>query len=1302
MSSPSQVRRGSSLAAGSPTGRRRRATKQDPIQTPAVRLLQIAQEAEVPVDWLLVVDGSVVRADKLVESLISTPMESDEPEDEDEEPEEVYRTVEQIYQILVSLGMDYDQAAVVAITYSADFLDFEADARDQLADMAALITTKVPEMDSPQAVVDYVTARRRDQATTVAYEGTRLQAFLNAGAELEATEDGYEILSTGFRRENVSRGSKATWVDHELVEADLVEIFDKIEATSLCPYVAYFDVRGNPIRKLYTKRDIHLDRIVKPIMALKKSQIHLRLWAGKVGDSRLLTAGTNASDLYADVVIDGITGEVVVSLDLKDKASVLGYKVVIQRFQELLPGMALSGDYVKSVEGRYTIWGMDYNREMWMHFLLTDEVAREYMFVNETQAPAAYRLRHTTHYQDLGDRLFTDKLVFFGDDPKRSRLVTSARNGRLSCRLVPRLAPEDVEITDDKEGDTREAVADTPYMEIMVTDADNDEIVARFQHVLDRLVHRYHAKLDDIRDLYRKIDEKLLTIQGRRDLEGLKPETDFLGVNTPVKTETLTKRERLRMLNPDLFGDEYERLCPSRSMPRVIGDTGEGGRGRTRIDAKILDTGRRDFNISANRQESFYCPSTNDPFMGEVETAHGAAPCCYSRDPAKVDQKTRRTAGTKGRVLATIKIANVDTQGTLPPAIEQLLNGATGEINRRLGIILDDDSMAHAVLRATEKEYRAGNAAKRTEMARQVRLDLTEYLRAGPQVCSQELLGMDMDAVIAGLEAGDALDSRLFYRYFEERFGINLYVFMTPLIDNGRERGTFLIPRSVGRHLRNHRVAPGVALLFNRGSGKAATSRSGWAGGHHELIVTIQGKTPFGLYTIKQSQKIYDSLLAVNGQDLWLRDPAGRLQGYRNPGSLLNLEKVLDKAKAQVVDAHGHAVKSVYTIEEKTLIIETIPTAPDGSPLISESELPEITVGGADLLKIFGKPRSVATDSEGRVIGCWYSALGITDLIEIKCLPTSTPFQLRNPIVRRQILSEVKSNSVQGLVGKYHTVKRDVNMIVELVKWVYDVYRLIDGNGVVFFRDYFMKVSDSQTKAGDMPYYFGEPDEPIVSVHSLLRYLSRSTPIIEHSTYQDEEDGTEVERYQIVIGDQVFFDRIVSMLEDHQKMPATGLHVFAKRHLESKYGNYRDFAQHENTQLVLGKNNFDRRVNVETRGRAPIPIRLMSTDMAFASNPFIYQSGNQYYYVVNLGLSYKPEAWNVYYQWMLSQILVELSSTPVETPPYAMYRIGDTYQLEAYEDHSDGRRNHCRVLSYDTTLGHYAVLLPIGDVIEQV
>jgi len=1197
--------------------------------------------------------------------------------------------------------MNYNEAAALAIAYGSEFLDFETDAAvTQLAVMADLVTARVPEMVTKDEVEDYIGARKRDWDAAVAYEKSRYETFLRVGVALEKTQDGLPVFSTSFRRETIARGSKGTWNEHALVEADLIEIFDSIEATSLCPYVAYFDARGDPIRKLYTKRDLHLDRIVKPIMALKKNQVHLRLWAGMLDDSRLLTARTNGPELFADVVIDGITGEVVVSTDLKDKASVAGYETVIERLLELIPGLSLGENYVKSVQGRYTIWGMDYNREMWQHFLLTDEVAREYLFINETYAPAAYRLRLVTHYQDLGDRLFTDKLVFYGDDPKRTRLVNAARNGRLSCRLVPRLTPEDVDVIDDTLGDVHEVVARTPYMEVIVTEADNVEIVTRFRRVLDRLVHRYHALLQGIRAIYAEANPALLNIQGRRDLEGLTAEMDFTGVNVPIKMESLTKLERLRLLNPDLFGEEYQRACPSRSLPRIVGDAGQGSRGRQRKEAEVSDSSRRSFAISANRKEDFYCPSANEPFIGEVDTSSGAAPCCFSKDPSKASSKGRETAGTKGRVLATNKIATAEARGTLPPAIDQLMKQATGQDNFRLGVIMDSNSLAHAVLRGTDDVYRLASTTARVLMAQQVRQDLIDYLAEGPQACYQELLGLDLASLIADLKADKPLDSRLFYRYFEERFDINLYVLLTPLVDNGRERGTFVIPRAVGRHLRSHRDAPCLALLLNRGSGKAATRRSEWAGGNHELIITMEGKTPFGLYKAYQSKQIFDALLAVNGQDVWLRDPVGRLNGYRNPGSRLNLATILGKATAQVVDAHGHAIKSLYTLDGVTFVLETIPTQPDGSEVITEEELPIPEASAVEISRLFGKPRSVATDADGKITKCWYTAVGIMDVIEIECAPISNTFQVRSPPVRQQVLGQSKQESVRGLVSRYSKVKRDVDMIVELVKWVYDVYRLIDGAGVIFFRDRFMTVGSSMTNVDTWPYYFSEPDEPIVSVESLLRYLAKSVDIIELTQYEDEEGGI-IERYRLVIGDQVFFDRIVSMLEDHQKMPIGGLQVFSKRHLVSKYSTYRDLSLQPDTQLVLGKDNFDRQVNAETRGRSPIPVHLLTQDMAYASNPFIYQSGNQYYYVVNIGLSYRPQAWNVYYQWMLSQILTELSSAPVETPPYAMYRIGDTHQLEAYDDHSDGLSDHCRVLSYETTLGHYAVMLPIGNVIEQ-
>ncbi len=1150
-------------------------------------------------------------------------------------------------------------------------------------------------LETQQDFVNWARPIAGNRKAQLKEQTAQLRAFNNIQDTLSSYQTKAPVPDTAFRLDRRVRQFKYTWNGQQVGAADLPVIFDQYRPTSLTPYSLFIDDNGGELRKVYTGRDLHLETLLRA-RRVPAHSVSFKIWRGIANDSRAYTLlndgalGYSDVFLYADgrlVVIDEYPPEREYGAESSDHEGLFQERLV-----EAVPGLTLGLATDVELSGVYTLWNSNFNRELWNYALIQDPVLREFVYVNEAKEAAALKLNPTYEFLDIGARYY--------QYVKGSGSLQS----QLRFRLTPKLLAYPATVTFTRE-QAREYPAQTTYVEVEVRKVNNRRALERFKRTLDFLFRHYiHGGVAERARLQlQRYDPLLTTLPARQATKGSRL-INYPGVST-VNRRGRTKFDDLNDLDPQVFNEDYAVMCPPPNQPRILAET----------NLELTDTRTTTFKVGDEQEVVLYCPSESAAVMATVPSGDRPAPCCY---PYNLEDAPSAFGGAYGRILKTLKLVRPGDRGKLPPAIEAMLWQAPGGTEargyHRFGIIGDKNSFIHCVLNAVSPAYRSGNENEQRALAQEQRDDLYDYLESGPGVCLQELAGLDLEAVRKEVAGSAPLDPTLYYRYFEERYQANIFMFVTPKVDNGRERGTFHLPRSIAYHIRNYHERPAILVLFNRGLGRRNAIHNNRPQGHYELISARRGNGMTGLaFDPQVGYFVYQHAIEAQAQEVWRRSLDGQLYGYHNPSCFLNLNQVFGPPRAQQINEYGHAVVSYYRLglpEEPgdqwtPLTIEHIPCQPDGAQE-TEPPFPVRSIELTRLEALLGPASGLRVNDQGLVTGVYFSAVGIDDALLVVQPGTVAVSTYQRDVQESLPIRLVRTSfhlqgllASQGQVANYRYYRRTAAIVVELVRWVYDVYRTEvypDANPIDFSDRYLPEVQPQAVKLDDLTYELIEDGVHYQTASELLLLLSDRLPVVDRQGY-------------FVIGDLEFRNRLVDMLMDYHRNSPIPANILEKRHLNNYYYDFHDYRSYDYSQLLWGRANFATWVGVERHRRLPEVIdyfyvnawnQLNPHSRPELATPYIYRYQDTYYLVVDIGTSFQPEAWSVYYQWLTDKrVISPVSDAEVVEPPYVLYQVGANGLVEPVEDHrlpSEIESDFCQVVRYPGPSPSYAVLLPLS------
>lgn len=1104
----------------------------------------------------------------------------------------------------------------------------------------------------------------------------------------------------------------------QVVAEDGLDIFNRAIPSRYVPYIRFNDKYGRAFSRVYTGGKMENEpnysiTVIPSNDANTKNTIYMTLWLGDPNNDGTAELHDAPRESFFTVVyhLDSnyLTVESPVGADPK-KGLIRNEQLAYQRTQAALPNLVFGAGREIKVRGEFNIWGVAFDETPFLDMVLLEPLMNVYLYVEENIKPFALKKRLDVHYRSI----FTD----MGEGKTGTDQAYIANSASVSVTLTQKttLVDEVVDVMDPTTKAITQARLPTgvPYIHVNISQAESRNTVTDFIPIFRLLMRYYLDNQEPISAVYNAILPELaalgpLLAQRKRRVVTTEPTILELTKKTTVNRRINAKIRRLQEQAPELFVLNYARRCQCPLQPIIVDEEEAEAWKQRRVGPTFQERQIMPFPKD-NPRWNFVCPDDNNPFPG-VKLNHDLpnrdrfpyVPCCFKKDQMTqgvnshyrdyVENKTpdRRIGAKAEKKISTRKILVPDKVAFLPRAVENIVKRYSDEYVDmvRYGIIYTPNSLLHCVCTAIDDPNYLAQPSDELKEAYVTRIRQHMLATIRPSLLKQELYDYtDEEIINLFRDNSKFLDPALFYRAVEETFNINIYVFSPPPpTGDETELGAMDVPRFKifhARPLRLHR--PTVVIMKTLGSESDALEYP-----QCELIVDYDKDNYqiMKLFGPEMTEVCHGALQDTIKTMTWTVLSNNTFEVHSNIYYYVDhLSLFQAPAVSQFIDNNGKMRALTLNLGPGQLMtVATIPSQPENLPISNDIQ----RISGQIATRIFGDPTGVTRDNNGNVDGLWFNILDITYGEYVPITPIqgfdNKPIGPPNPIISTGI-------SVTGRLSK---LRRTLNIIVQLMRWLYELARSkqnIDPNS---FASQFM-VMDQAVIADSSNYYD-------------LRNIPRRLPNVETAQeairLMEPLAPTLFNQGRIVMYSPSFADRIIKMLRDYSNL-RFGMPPEQIEFLDNFYENESDFVDIPNSKIFINEKdltawmlslkssqNYSRYFNIR---------RKVEIAMGFSPDPYMYQDEDGKIYVIqNVVGGTKAKALAVAHTWYNYRVNIGSEPSALEIVPIHMiYGISPASTLIPIEDNTNGNDVFLRLVYYGTQTdkqagkeGRYAAMLEI-------
>lgn len=1123
---------------------------------------------------------------------------------------------------------------------------------------------------------------------------------------------------------------------HTVTPDDGLEIFNQAIVSKYVPYLRYNDANGTPYYRVYTGdkiEDAPNFEITVPNDAktAAKNTIYLRLWYGDPHGDNSVNLRDSPKGLFRTIVyhleFDRRRNQLPYLLIKSpvEEDPVAGQILGLERIRNALPNLQFGSGTEVNVQGEFNMWQLDYEEASLLEMILLEPLMNVYLYVEENIDPFAFKERLGIHYRSI----YTD-IAEGGTATEDTYIQNSAS---VSVTLISKSLPpgESIDLINPETGTvTRyQLEEETPYVHLNISQAESREIVEAFIPIFGLLMSYYQSHRQDVDDEYANSLPELTRLPSLLAQKKIKSQMgttlmDLTKRDTSGPRET-SKIKQLRALAPDLFIKSYarlgcqynlqpiiispdeidqwkaQRIIPAQDQPGAPASRTSPGKGRAKSPGKgkgrAKSPGKQKNSAGVERQVMpfpkdnpkwyFVCPDDKFPYPGVKynknlpnKDIYPYIPCCRPVDQMVPGSNSKYQKYLEGRPantdtctkkIITRKILPPDRQcrGTLPSAVNGILKRYSPNYSDmvRIGIPRSPNSLLHCVGLARDANYVALTSLEEKE-AYVSRIRLLMADRINPAVLKQEFYDYEMSEIMdLWRDNSKFLDPALFYRGVEELYGVNIYVFLSPPPTGDEyELGLLELPRYKIFHARPIRLdRPTVVVLKTMGGD---TNNLDYP--HCELIVDYndQTETMVKIFGSDMTEICHSTLQNSYKTITSTPRPDGTFDTHANLYYYIDHLNIFQRpAVSQMIDDNGKMRSLTLDLGSTLMTIATIPSQPENLPLSSEV----IPVPAQNVIELFGTPSGVTRDFNGEVDGFWIPILDLTMGEYISIIPTpgfeEIPEGPPNPIVSTAV----------NITERLSRLRRTLNIIVQVIKWLFELARRQPGMTPAVFVSRFMVMD--QTPVSDSSTYYDLREIPrrfpiVDSVEAGIELLSPLAPTLFNEN-------------KLVMYSPVFADRIAKMLYDFYNIrigappaPATLINHY--------YENANNFDTQPHTKVFVGERDFEawiQSLQASQNYSKYYNIRLkIDIEMGASLDPYLYQEADGSIYLVqNVIGGIRSKALSVAETWNEMQVNIGPDPIPLDDIPIHMiYGISSSGSMIPIEDNTHDQDLFLKLLYY--------------------
>ena len=1090
---------------------------------------------------------------------------------------------------------------------------------------------------------------------------------------------------------------------------DALDIFDSAVPSYEVPYIQYnkngIDLMeyqdlyldlGNryKIYKGDSSNPIPLDLIVLNKTNTKsKNTLYMTVWTGKTYNKML-------KDYYIQASYDLITGILSFSVPLKETDTAT---LIVERLSRCL-NIIIDIDSIEdlNVSAEFNIYKSSVDHNILSYAINNDNILDTFIYIDEKIKPSAAKKVHRFKYRDILKTIYTSDIL--------------ASLSWLTFHNIEVVNTELFEIINDNGTENIQLEPGDEYMKIVIIKSENKSIVNELYELFSRMVLYY---LNNVTRYQDEINEIFKT-----EIKD--------GIFKDDKSELIIKSKKkrsdrnvfkLKELAKELIGNRYARSCLCVRQPIIIKqeDVQDWSVKKFIYNGNTYNRNVMPFPPS-NPKWWFVCTKDNYPFPGVRINKEGDinlypyVPCCFKKD------QTIPTSGTyydhyynnnslKSKIKKMTDVLSVGKYlenkrfGKLPDAVVNLLRkyDENKDINYyRYGTTVSPNSLLHCIFNAID-EPRYINAKTDEEREMVVRyIRSTEFTdsyytnsRQGTlfegiskhnnliNTTKQELYDFSIDEIKSILSNPDIfLDPALYYRYLEELYNLNIYVFTTAK-NNENNFALLETPRHKLFHTRIYRPRATIVIFkyWDDDFNKLANPQC-------ELILTYDSKNKQIInkfFDFEMSEILHDVILKTKVTLTWSIDPNNlQITARKNLYDSINSFDILTKQQnykynvvGQYIDGYGKARGFVILYKDQEVSIIVPPTQPEKLPIYTSIKN---GVGYDIIFYLLGNdPSFVSINANGMVDGLWYKILDLEEGIYI-------PIKDAN----RTIFKDVPTGSINPLfMDNKNVVKRlkymtKINKIIlQIMTWLFLKSKL-DFNQ--FVEEYVLinrfEVTDSSIfyNISKVPSKF-----PLTNTfEESLRYVGYILPSL-------------VSGGKIILYSKKYAEGVLYYLKEYIKSHNIKEEVIPKD-IKSIFQEESDFKQFNNTVIFV--NEPDMRTWLTSKTHLGIKTSNVHKKIEFTDNsgtdPFIYQDQNNRFFIIQnvLNSDFKRSV-QVAYTWYTKLINLGYSADQYNDtiPSNIIYGITAGNIPQPIKDNRNGDTNFILLLNYGEN--RFAAMLPL-------
>lgn len=655
--------------------------------------------------------------------------------------------------------------------------------------------------------------------------------------------------------------------------------------------------------------------------------------------------------------------------------------------------------------------------------------------------------------------------------------------------------------------------------------------------------------------------------------------------------------------------------------------------------------------------------------------------------------------------ISTRKILVPGKFAFLPRAVENIVKRYSDEYVDmvRYGIVHTPNSLLHCVCTAVDDPNyltQKSDDAKEAYVTR-IRQHMLATIR--PALLKQELYDYTDNEIMEIFRDNDKfLDPDLFYRAVEETFNVNIYVFSPPpAAGDETELGAMEVPRFKIFHARPLRIhRPTVCIIKNEGSESDALEYP-----QCELIVDYDENNLqiMKLFGPEMAEACHSALQETIKTMTWNVLPNNTFEVHSNIYYYIDhLSLFQAPAVSQFIDDNGKMRALTLNLGGGQLMtVATIPSQPENLPVTSEMQ----RISSDIAIRIFGNPTAVTRNGDGNIDGLWFQIMDIVHGEYVPVIPTprinaELPLgNLNNREIGQLPLGPPNPIISTGtpVTSRLSRLRRTLNIITQLVRWLYELARSKQNIDPDIFASQFMSVDNAPV--ADSANYYDLSNVPrrlpnVETVQEAIRLMQPLAPTL-------------FNQGRIVMYNAVFTDRIIKMLRDYSNL-RIDLPPDHIEFLDNFYETESDFMSVPNSKIFTNEKdltawllslksseNYSRYFNIRTK---------IEIAMGFSPDPFMYQDEDGKIYIIqNVVGGTMAKAIAVANTWHGFRVNIGYNPTPLDIVPIHMvYGLSPASTLIPIEDNTNGADVFLKLLYYGTQAdkamgkdGRYAAILEI-------